>query len=187
MEIDWSDGGLPWKFRRFCTQHILCSFVDDGVDEESTTEEETEPEAPIKPEVIPAPVEVTETPAEPEIIESQPAESQIEETPAEPEIPETVPEITPESTDSNLEEEATSLKEGQVLGDRATITCPGAVDTTCSAFAALEILVTAGSCSGTASADCRVQFLFTFDVQTFFLDDFRAFWMFPNHNSLHGN
>ncbi|GMH36890.1 hypothetical protein BSKO_04763 [Bryopsis sp. KO-2023] len=129
--------------------------ADDGVDEESTTEEETEPEAPIEPEIIPAPVEVTETPAEPEIIESQPAESQIEETPAEPEIPETVPEITPESTDSNLEEEATSLKEGQVLGDRATITCPGAVDTTCSAFAALEILVTAGSCSGTASADCR--------------------------------
>lgn len=46
-------------------------------------------------------------------------------------------------------------KKGQVSGDRATITCPGAVDTTCSAFASLQILVTGGSCKGTATADCK--------------------------------
>lgn len=36
----------------------------------------------------------------------------------------------------------------------AQVRCPGAADPSCSAFASLEILVTGGECSGTASADC---------------------------------
>lgn len=151
--------------------------ADDGVEEEEA-EATPPPPAAVKavpePEVAaatpppPAPAQ-TPPPPPPAPVEAAPEPEVVAPTPA-PVTPEPVVESTdgdleegdaapaPQETESE-EEEATVVegpvaKEGQVLGEQATITCPGAVDTSCSAFASLEILVTGGSCYGTAKADC---------------------------------
>lgn len=123
--------------------------ADDGLEEETaeSAEEEEVQEIVVPQETVIETVEVDDEP----IIEPIPAPVEAVTTEA---LPEVAPEVAPSET-STVEEEVAPLKEGQVLGNQATITCPGAVDTTCSAFASLEILVTAGSCSGTASADCK--------------------------------
>lgn len=53
------------------------------------------------------------------------------------------------------------------LGDGFKKNCLGARDTSCRAFSFLEILVTSGRCTGSASADCRVSPEFTPVQRTF--------------------
>lgn len=70
-----------------------------------------------------------------------------------------------EEPTATTEEPAATTEEpsgGEEKIDEGTVepakSCPGAVDTTCSAFATLDILVTGGRCSGKATASCDVSF-----------------------------
>lgn len=80
----------------------------------------------------------------PEVVAEQPAKEV-----AEPEV------VVEEPAVVEAPKEVPETKSVAVSEQSKKVSCPGAVDTTCSAFASLEILVTAGKCSGTASADCR--------------------------------
>lgn len=102
----------------------------EGLEEQSAPQSEIAPEAEGAPQPSPSPAPL------------------VEET----------PEVQPSPAPKEPAHSATSPKgdEGQVLGEEATLVCPGAVDTSCSAFASLDILATAGRCTGTAGADCEV-------------------------------
>lgn len=105
---------------------------------EEPKEEPKEPETPVEPEQTPEETEDPKEPATPvDVEETDVTEEPKEKTPEEP----------------KEEEKDDSRKESR--GAEAKTVCPGAVDTSCSAYSTLEIEALSGTCKGRSSASCE--------------------------------